>query len=362
MNTASLLSAHFPLELFNLIISFTSDAGTLCSLVRCCRAFAVSTELHLYMTLKFAPGLKSIQLARTLVRCRRKSSYVLGISAELVERDLQPLLLPAGIKLIIQAIVGCPNVESLSLSWGSWRVNWPARLLCPNAFRLRRFVSWFQWDQAICDFLKTQPSLNVLVTVRPVQPRSLAPDPEPQLADYALPSLSTFTGRLAQAVAVLPGRPVTSLTLYGSVSLPELESALPVLAQTCARIESLSLQTGELSSKLLTLLGAYIPTLTRLELRIVRSAMVAYSNLTSESVCQAMSLLPDMTYFRLRLRCPQLFQDLWFHTQRDVVLDWKDFCPNLSEVAFESSSDDKLMVWTFDEEAMDWGCSLDEDE
>ncbi|KAF8680537.1 hypothetical protein RHS04_04423 [Rhizoctonia solani] len=361
MNIASPPSAHFPLEIFSVIISFTSDPGTLCSLARCCRAFTRSAEFYLYDTLKFAPGLKAIQLARALVRSSRRSSYVRDASVELIENAIQPILLPAGIKLIIRAIVGCPNLGSLSLSWGSWRVNWPARLLWPNTFQLHRFVSWFQWDQTICDFLKTQSSLNVLVTVRPVQLRGVAPEPEPHLANYALPFLSSFTGRLAQAVSVLPGRPVTSLALNGSVSLSEFESALPVLAQTSAQIESLALQTGELSSKLFTLLGAHIPTLTRLELRIVRPAMVAYSNLTSESVCQAMSLLPGMRHFGLRLRCPQLFGALWFHTQRDVVLDWKEHCPNLCEVTFESSSDDKVMEWAFDEEAMDWGCSLDED-
>ncbi|KAF8708202.1 hypothetical protein RHS03_04020, partial [Rhizoctonia solani] len=305
MNIASPPSAHFPLEIFSVIISFTSDPGTLCSLARCCRAFTRSAEFYLYDTLKFAPGLKAIQLARALVRSSRRSSYVRDASVELVENAIQPILLPAGIKLIIRAIVG--------------------------------------------------------FTVRPVQLRGVAPEPEPHLAHYALPFLSSFTGRLAQAVSVLPGRPVTSLALNGSVSLSEFESALPVLAQTSAQIESLALQTGELSSRLFTLLGAHIPTLTRLELRIVRPAMVAYSNLTSESVCQAMSLLPGMRHFGLRLRCPQLFGALWFHTQRDVVLDWKEHCPNLCEVTFESSSDDKVMEWAFDEEAMDWGCSLDED-
>ncbi|KAF8761214.1 hypothetical protein RHS01_00820 [Rhizoctonia solani] len=269
MNIASPPSAHFPLEIFSVIISFTSDPGTLCSLARCCRAFTRSAEFYLYDTLKFAPGLKAIQLARALVRSSRRSSYVRDASVELIENAIQPILLPAGIKLIIRAIVGCPNLGSLSLSWGSWRVNWPARLLWPNTFQLHRFVSWFQWDQTICDFLKTQSSLNVLVTVRPVQLRGVAPEPEPHLADYALPFLSSFTGRLAQAVSVLPGRPVTSLALNGSVSLSEFESALPVLAQTSAQIESLALQTGELSSRLFTLLGAHIPTLTRLELRIV---------------------------------------------------------------------------------------------
>ncbi|CAE6516531.1 unnamed protein product [Rhizoctonia solani] len=359
---ASHLSARLPLEIFNLIISFTSDTGTLCSLVRCCRAFVVSAEVQLYGTLRFVPGLKAIQLARVLVRCRRRASHVFSISAELVERDLQPSLFPAGVKLIIQAIVGCPNLESLSVSWRSWRVNWPARLLLPNTFQLHRFVSWFQWDQSICDFLETQSSLKELNIVRPVQPRDAAPEPEPHLADYALPFLSTFMGRLAQALVILPGRPITSLTLYGPVTLSGLEPALPVLVQSSARIEYLSLQAEELSANLLTLLSAYIPTLIYLEIRIVRSAMVAYSNLTSESVCQAMSLLPNMKYFRLRLWCPQLFKEMWFDAQRDVALDWKEYCPTLCKIVFESSSHGKVIEWTFDDEAMDWVCSLDEDE
>ncbi|KAJ1311251.1 hypothetical protein OPQ81_009749 [Rhizoctonia solani] len=253
---ASHLSARLPLEIFNLVISFTSDTNTLCSLARCCRAFATSTEPYLYATLKFTPGLRAIQLARVLVRCSRKASHVLSIAAELVERDLQPFF-PAG---------------------------------CLGGL----------------------------------------------------------------------GGPVTSLTLYGQVTPSQLEATLPVLAQTSTRIEYISLQAEELSAKLLTLLSAYIPSLTRLEIRIVRSAMVAYSNLTSESVCQALSLLPNMKYFRLRLWCPQLFYDLWFHAQREVALDWREYCPSLSKVVFESSSHGKAYEWSFDEEAMDWVCSMDE--
>ncbi|KAH7344813.1 hypothetical protein B0J17DRAFT_16129 [Rhizoctonia solani] len=276
IGTASHLSARLPVEIFNLVISFTSDTSTLCSLTRCCRAFAVSTEPHLYATLKFVPGRKAIQLARVLVQCKRKASFVLGVSAELVERDMQPSLFPAGVKLIIQAIVGCPNLESLSVSWRSWKVNWPARLLLPNTFQLHRFVSWFQWDQIICDFLETQPSLKELVIVRPVRPRDAAPEPEPHLTDCALPFISTFMGRLTQALVILPGRPITSLTLYGPVTLSALETALPVLVQSSAQIEYLSLQAGELSANLFTLLGAYIPSLTGLEIRIVRSEMVCF--------------------------------------------------------------------------------------
>ncbi|KAG8727246.1 hypothetical protein FRC12_022675 [Ceratobasidium sp. 428] len=88
--------------------------------------------------------------------------------------------------------------------------------------------------------------------------------------------------------------------------------------------------------------------------------MVAYSDLTSESLRQAMGLMTHLCYFRLRLRCPYLFKDPFYHTQRDVILEWKYHCPSLRKVVFESSSENKTPEWTFDEEAMDWMCSLDE--
>lgn len=81
-------------------------------------------------------------------------------------------------------------------------------------------------------------------------------------------------GRLPQALVVLPGRPVTSLVLYGSVTLFDLQRALPILTQASAQIQSLSLQAGELSAGLLLLISRYMPALTRLELRLVRKAMV----------------------------------------------------------------------------------------
>jgi hypothetical protein len=228
----------------------------------------VSTEPYLYATLKFTPEPKAIQIAHVLIRCRRKSLLVLSISAELVDRDL--VLLPAAVKLVIRAIVGCPNLKSLSISWRPWH-NWAASLLLPNEFQLHQFVSWFQWDQSICDFLRTQPSLKELDIVRPIQ---FTTDNGPHLSEFVLPSLSTFMGRLPQALVVLPGRPITSLGLYGSVTLASLESALPILTQASAQIQSLFLQAQELSANLLTLLSAYMPTLARLELRIVRSATV----------------------------------------------------------------------------------------
>jgi hypothetical protein len=67
-----------------------------------------------------------------------------------------------------------------------------------------------------------------------------------------------------------------------------------------------------------------------------------------------------LNYFWLRLRCPQLFHEPYFDTQRDVILEWKNHCPTLNKIVFESSNENKAPEWTFDEEAMDWMCSLDE--
>lgn len=346
--------AVLPPEILGIIISFVFDTGTLNSLSRACRAFAVSAEPYLYATLRFEPGPQAIQLARTLIRSRRKSRLVRSIVTSLNDREFP--LLPATAKLIVRAIVGCPNLKNLSVSWGL-KFNWATQLMVPNKFQLQQFNTILQWDPSVGDFLETQPSLKELGIV---QPARLAVQSQARLSDCALPFLSTFMGRLSQALAVVPGRPVTSLVLHGSITLRSLESALPILAQASAQIESLSLQAEELSSSLLTILSAYIPTLTRLELRIVRSAMVAYSNLTSKSVCQALSLMSCLSHFRLRLRCPQLFLDPFFHVQRDVVLDWGCYCPSLKKVVFDSSSEVKAPEWTYDEEAMDWMCSLDE--
>lgn len=73
-----------------------------------------------------------------------------------------------------------------------------------------------------------------------------------------------------------------------------------------------------------------------------------------------MSTLSRLTYFRLRLWCPMLFRVPSFHSQRDVVLDWRHHCPSLNKIVFESSNETKVPEWTFDEEAMDWVCSVDE--
>ncbi|KAG8703456.1 hypothetical protein FRC08_002832 [Ceratobasidium sp. 394] len=230
-----------------------------------------------------------------------------------------------------------------------------------NVFQLYHFTTWFQWDQTVCRFLERQPLIQELKIVRPGPDHPWGASVEPYLPSFALPRLTSFEGRLAQALTVVPGRPVSSLTLYGAVTLAHLEAALPMLAQSTASLESFSLQAGELSSELLTLVNAYLPNITRFELRIVRHSMVAYSNLTSESLCKAMSLMVHLDYFRLRLRCPQLFGESYYHAQRDVILDWKHYCPSLRKVVFESSSEDKTPEWTFDEEAMDWMCSLDEE-
>lgn len=73
-----------------------------------------------------------------------------------------------------------------------------------------------------------------------------------------------------------------------------------------------------------------------------------------------MSLLTRLRCFALRLRCPQLFYEPYFDTQRDVILDWQSYCPTLTKVIFESSGENKAPEWTYDKKAMDWMCSLDE--
>ncbi|QRV76598.1 hypothetical protein RhiJN_04613 [Ceratobasidium sp. AG-Ba] len=346
--------AIFPNEMFDIIISHTTDIKTLLSLGQCCRAFALSVNPWLYSSLKFTASPKSIKLARTLTRCPPKAQLVTSIVADLL--DIELILLPAGLKFILAAIVCCPNLASLSVVW---RFQWATGRILTNAFKLYHFTT-FQWNQTVSQFLEMQPCIQDLRIVGPGPNHARGGGHEPSLNPSALPRLSSFEGRLPQALTVVSGRPVSSISLYGAVTLPNLERALPELAKSTVQIESLSLQVDDLSPELFTLVSAYLPRLSRFELRIVRSSTVAYSNLTSKSLCEAMSLLARLEYFRIRLRCPQLFWEHFYHKQRDVILDWACQCPSLKKVVFESSSENKAPEWTFDEEAMDWMCSYDE--
>lgn len=264
--------ARLPTELSDLIISNVSDTATLHSLTLSCRAFALTAEPRLYASLKLTTKASSLKLARTLVQSPRKSLFVFDIVAELF--DIEFVVLPAGMKLVLQAIVGCPNLSSLSTSWRPSH-KWVFGFLLSSRFQLYRFVSWFQWDEGVCRFLETQPSLVELVIVRPGPAvLLLGGDPGVQLSHSALPRLSSLKSRLPQAAAIVPGRPVSSLSIYGAVTLTNLESALPMLAQSSVQMDYLSLQTGELSSTLLTLLSAYLPSISSLEIRVVRNSMV----------------------------------------------------------------------------------------
>lgn len=247
------------------------DTTTLCSLALTSRALALAAEPRLYASLKLTHNASSLKLARTLIQNSRKSQFVFVIVAEIF--DVEFVLLPAGMKLVLQAIVGCPNLNSLSTSWRP-NQKWVTRLLLFNRFQLYRFVSWFQWDEGVCRFLETQHSLVELEIVRPGPVVPLGDDPGVQLSSFALPRLSRLMGRLPQAAAIVPGRPVSSLSVYGAVTLTNLEAALPMLAQSSVSMDTLSLQTGELSSTLLTLLSAYLPSISFLEIRIVRHSMV----------------------------------------------------------------------------------------
>ena len=271
------------------------NTTTLRALTLASRALALAAEPRLYASLKFTHNASSLKLARTLVQSPRKSLLVFIIVAELF--DVELALLPAGTKLCLQAIVGCSNLTSLSTSWRP-NQKWVTRLLGLNRFQLYRFVSWFQWDEGVCRFLETQYSLVELEIVRPGADFSLADDPGAQLSRSALPRLSKLMGRLPQAAAIVPGRPVSSLSVYGAVTLTNLEVALPMLAQTSVPMDTLSLQTGELSSTLLTLLSAYLPSISFLEIRIVRHSMVCTRRYMHSFVMKYLTAFTD------RLRTP----------------------------------------------------------
>jgi len=128
--------------------------------------------------------------------------------------------------------------------------------------RLQRFACTFPFDSHVTQFLSKADDLLELE----VHEEEFAPQPPPissTLPRSAIPRLSQFVGSSGVAMDIVPGRPVSNITLLSGDLTP---TGVAALATASAPVEILGVTTSSVPSSLLETITECMPHLMYLRI------------------------------------------------------------------------------------------------
>ncbi|TFK27071.1 hypothetical protein FA15DRAFT_666810 [Coprinopsis marcescibilis] len=191
------------------------------------------------------------------------------------------------------ALHNMPDIESLKLTIDpamSWVLPHASSVRYP---RLRDFTCVFSFDHHVAQFLGKTGALVHLELGHDLNSQT----PLPELLPAWLPNLESFAGSSQVAQAIVPGRPVSSISMHsGDLT----EGVVQELAKSTAAILFLDATTASLPLPLLEAMASAIPELQELRLattynlwdewfktpfiKNIKSALISMDNLQTAEV------------------------------------------------------------------------------
>jgi hypothetical protein len=259
--------ASLPLELIHQVASH-ADLPALAALSATSHSFHPAADRELYRHLDLSPSSRSLSAILTLAHTPHLAHHVRSLSLSL---PVPYPVLRAYARAIARALQHMPALTELHLVLdpsASWILDLlPSKASYPS---LHTFSASFPLDAPVARFLARTPRLTSLAlsTTISCSPSAAAPSmdqPTPALTPAAvpptsIPHLTHFSGALAAAAALAPGRPLVSVhALDGDLS-PAAAAALG------ASLAVLSASTRAPLVPLLHALAARMPALAYLRL------------------------------------------------------------------------------------------------
>lgn len=219
-----------PVELYRQIIQYITSNHDICSLARVSRAFQVEAERVLYHTLYLRHHIKTIWRCESLASQPRIALYVRKLSIILDQyTPLEP---------IARALRACSNLRHLCLRGAAWS-DYSKVLDAVTSTDIQEFTCHARGEAGLVRFLERQPNLKELDF------EAHGFDLE-NLSYRAARKLTTFTGWLATAATVVPGRPVKQLTLTSDMTWDATVRAVRRLSEAQEDVTVLDIRMGVL--------------------------------------------------------------------------------------------------------------------
>ena len=219
-----------PVELYRQIVQYITSNHDICTLARVSRSFQVEAERVLYHTLNLRHHIKTIWRCESLASQPRIALYVRKLSIILDQyTQLEP---------IARALHACSNLRHLSLRGAAWS-DYSKVLDAVSSTDIREFTCHARGEAGLLRFLERQPNLEVVdLEAHGFDLESLSP--------RAARNLTTFTGWLATAAAVIPGRSVKQLTLTSDMANDATVRAVHRLSEGKEEVTVLDIRMGVL--------------------------------------------------------------------------------------------------------------------
>ncbi|EAU84572.1 hypothetical protein CC1G_00091 [Coprinopsis cinerea okayama7 len=245
-----------PFELLHAIADSVDDRRDLVALARCCSILNAVANRVLYRHISLTANKNPLAVANVLEQNPHLARHVRSFAIVVPPTFSPPT---HAYSSLANALAHMLNIESLKLTLDpalSWVLPTAPNLAFP---RLRDFTSLFPLDHNTSAFLAKTPALLSLELNHDLTPAS-SPAPLPA---SSLPRLQSFAGSSQAAQAIVPGRPVSSISMH-SGDLTEF--VLHSLAKSTAAVSFLDATTASLPLPLLETMAIAIPELQELRL------------------------------------------------------------------------------------------------
>jgi hypothetical protein len=191
-----------PVELYRQIIQYVTSNHDICSLARVSHAFQIEAERVLYHSLHLRHHIKTLWRCESLSSQPRLALYVQRLSIILDQyTPLEP---------IARALNACRNLRHLALRGAPWS-DYSKVLDAVTSMDIREFTCHARGEAGVVRFLERQSNMvEVDLEAHGFDLESLSQD--------SVNNLTTFTGWLTTAAAIVPGRPVRQLTLTSDMA------------------------------------------------------------------------------------------------------------------------------------------------
>ncbi|TFK47019.1 hypothetical protein OE88DRAFT_1666835 [Heliocybe sulcata] len=212
--------ATLPIELYQEILEHVDRRRDLCSLIRVAQTLRAPAQARLYRAIEVRRHDHTDAFCRAILQATHLGALVLSLTISSDEQwrlgDLWQFqsAMPQVWYNIARALRKMPRLEVLRIKSGP-HANENSWVLKECPFLLKEFQCDFTFGNELITFLRTQPRISSMSWIDPDKQRGRserAIDQSAFLAEGDLPVLRRLvTNSTTFAVAVVPGRPITTL-------------------------------------------------------------------------------------------------------------------------------------------------------
>lgn len=286
------MSMHsLPVELLDGVAQYL-PYSSLAALAQTCSTLCPVAQRVLYCNVLASAWSQNLCVIDTLAKKPHVARFVRSFYIAI--DSLAPVFL-AYYRQLAKAILNMSELTSLTLLVDS-SVSWVLKEAsnCIHFPHLLHFTCSFSFDENVARFLDRTPSLLEL-EVDSIPTAFTCNSSLPYLAPTSIPQLEQFIGSSRAAELIVPGRPVRSIHLRGSL----MEDDIPLLARSTVPVVILEAVTNAPPVPFLETLHKHVPHLVYLRVMSTKDIFMPPPAEFYEQVASALTSFIELDAFEL---------------------------------------------------------------